>query len=885
MQTAEIRRRYLQFFADRGHTVVPSASLVSPDPSLLFTVAGMVPFIPYLNGTVPAPYDRAVDSQKCIRTLDIEEVGRTPRHGTFFQMLGNWSFGDYFKDGAITFAWELLTTAEEEGGLGFDPDDLWVTVYEEDDEAIELWKRIAGLPEERIQRLGKDSNYWSTGQPGPAGPCSEIFFDRGPAYGIDGGPATDDDRYVEIWNLVFMQYLITNVRSKVDFDIVGDLPKQNIDTGMGLERVAFIKQGVENMYETDQVRPVLDKAAELSGRAYGADHEDDVRMRVVSDHIRSAMMLMLDGVTPSNEGRGYVLRRLLRRSVRAMRLLGVDAATFGELFPVSRDAMSDAYPELLPEFGRIQRIANAEEESFRGTLAGGTTILEAAIERTRAAGAAEVAPDTAFLLHDTYGFPIDLTLEVAEEAGLTVDRAAFDRLMLQQRSRAKADAKAKKTALADLSVYSAFRAQGETAFLGYTELVADGRVLGLIRDGAAVPSISLGDIAEVLLTETTLYAESGGQDADQGEIVGPGYRLEVLDVQRPVAGLVSHRVQVVEGEVAVGDPARSVVDPVYRRGAAQAHSATHLIHAALREVLGSDAHQAGSYNKAGYLRLDFSWNAPLSPDTRAEVEGIANARVNDDLEVVTRVLPIDEAKALGAMALFGEKYGDTVRMVDIGGPWSRELCGGIHVAHSSEIGLVNVIGESSVGATSRRIESLVGPEAFQQFATERALVNELGTTLKVPPAQIAARVQDLAASLKAAEKRIADFERQALATRVPALAAQARTVGGVTAVLEQVGSLSSPDDLRALVTDVRDRLGVAPAVVGLAASVNARPVVIVATNGAARDGGAKAGALAKRAAGALGGGGGGRDDIAQGGGTDVSKLEDALLAVAQGITS
>ncbi|WP_375388890.1 alanine--tRNA ligase [uncultured Amnibacterium sp.] len=885
MQTAEIRRRYLQFFADRGHTVVPSASLVSPDPSLLFTVAGMVPFIPYLNGTVPAPYRRAVDCQKCIRTLDIEEVGRTPRHGTFFQMLGNWSFGDYFKHDAIVWAWELLTTSEVDGGFAFDPKDLWVTVFQDDDEAEAIWRDVVGLPADRIQRLGYADNYWMTGQPGPAGPDSEIFFDRGPAYGADGGPATGDDRYVEIWNLVFMQYAITNIRSKDDFDVVGELPNKNIDTGMGLERVAFLKQGVENIYETDQIRPVIDAAAALSGRAYGADHEDDVRMRVVSDHVRSAMMLMLDGVTPSNEGRGYVLRRLLRRTVRAMRLLGVDRPVFGELFPVSRDAMSAAYPELLPESGRIQRIADAEEESFLKTLVGGTTILDTAIERTRAAGAGQVAGDTAFLLHDTYGFPIDLTLEVAEEAGLTVDRAAFDRLMQEQRTRAKADARSKKTALADLSVYSAFRAQGETAFLGYTELVTDGRVLGLIRDGVSVPSIALGDIAEVILSETTLYAESGGQDADQGEIVGPGYRLEVLDVQRPVAGLASHRVQVSAGEVAVGDEARSVVDPVYRRGATQAHSATHLVHAALRQVLGSDAHQAGSYNRAGYLRLDFTWSAPLSPETRSEVEEIANARVDEDLEVVTRVLPIDEAKALGAMALFGEKYGDTVRMVDIGGPWSRELCGGIHVAHSSEIGLIDVVGESSVGATARRIESLVGPEAFKQFAAERALVTELGASLKVPPAQLVSRVQDLAASLKAAEKRIAEFERQALAQRVPALAAQARPVGGVTAVLEQVGALAGADDLRALVTDVRDRLGAPPAVVGLAGTIDGRPVVIVATNGAARDGGAKAGPLAKRAAGVLGGGGGGRDDIAQGGGSDAAAIEDALAAMAQGLAS
>ena len=885
METAEIRRRYLQFFADRGHTVVPSASLVSPDPSLLFTVAGMVPFIPYLNGTVPAPFPRAVDSQKCIRTLDIEEVGRTPRHGTFFQMLGNWSFGDYFKHDAIVWAWELLTTSEEDGGLGFSPADLWVTVFLDDDEAEAIWRDVVGVPAERIQRLGYEDNYWMTGQPGPAGPDSEIFFDRGPAYGADGGPATGDDRYVEIWNLVFMQYEIANVRSKVDFDVVRELPNKNVDTGMGLERVAFLKQGVENIYETDQIRPVIDAAARLSGRAYGAEHEDDVRMRVVSDHVRSALMLMLDGVTPSNEGRGYVLRRLLRRTVRAMRLLGVERATFGELFPVSRDAMVGAYPELVREFGRIQRIADAEEESFLKTLVGGTAILDTAVARTVGSGAGRLAGDTAFLLHDTYGFPIDLTLEVAEEAGLTVDREAFDRLMQEQRSRAKADAKAKKTALADLSVYSAFRATGETAFLGYSELVADSRVLGLIRDGVSVESIALGDIAEVILAETTLYAESGGQDADQGEIQGPGYRLEVLDVQKPVAGLTSHRVQVAAGEVAVGDPARTVVDPLYRRGATQAHSATHLIHAALREVLGPDAHQAGSFNRAGYLRLDFSWSSPLSPDTRSEVEDIANLRVNEDLDVVTRVLPLDEAKAAGAMALFGEKYGDVVRMVDIGGPWSRELCGGTHVAHSSEIGLINVVGESSVGASSRRIESLVGPEAFREFAAERALVAELGSSLKAPRDQIATRVQDLAAGLKAAEKRIAEFERQALAQRVPAIAAQAKPMGRVTAVLEQLGDLSSADDLRALVTDVRDRLGAAPAVVALAATVAGKPVVIAATNRAARDVGVKAGPLAKAAAVALGGGGGGRDDIAQGGGTDSARIVEALDAVAAGLRS
>ncbi|PSL39468.1 alanyl-tRNA synthetase [Labedella gwakjiensis] len=883
MQTADIRQRWLDFFGTRGHTVVPSASLVSDDPTLLFTVAGMVPFIPYLTGLVPAPYSRATSVQKCIRTNDIEEVGKTPRHGTFFQMNGNFSFGDYFKEGAIGYAWELLTSPESAGGYGFDEKDLWVTVYEDDDEAIRLWKQIAGLPDERIQRLGKDTNYWSTGQAGPAGPCSEIFFDRGPAYGADGGPATDDDRYVEIWNLVFMQYAIEDVRSKVDFRIAGDLPRKNIDTGMGLERVAFLKQGVENMYEIDQVRPVLDMAAQLSGRRYGADHGDDVRMRVIADHVRSSLMLMSDGITPSNEGRGYILRRLLRRSVRSMRLLGVDGATFPELFAVSRDAMKAAYPEVETDYDRISRAAIGEEEAFLRTLAGGTTILDLAVDKTKAAGTAALPGDTAFLLHDTYGFPIDLTLEIAEEAGLTVDRDAFDTLMTQQRTRAKADAKAKKSVLADLSAYSEFRRAGETVFTGYDELQTASRILGIIVDGESVSRASVGQTAEVILAETSLYAESGGQDADKGLIVGPGYELEVLDVQKPVKGLISHTVRVSSGEVAIDDEATSIVDPDYRRGARQAHSGTHLIHAAIRQVLGPDAHQSGSYNKAGYLRLDFSWNQALSPETRSEIEEIANNAIQDNLEVVTRELPLDEAKSLGAMALFGEKYGDVVRVVDIGGPWSRELCAGTHVRTSAEVGIVNLVSESSVGSTSRRVESLVGPEAFRDFAVERAIVSQLSSSLKTPRESLPDRIADLVSSLKQAEKRIQAFESRALAERVPTLASAARRVGDVLVVAENLGSIGSGDEVRSLATQVRAKLASEAAVVALAAEVSGRPVVIVATTESARSAGAKAGALVRIAAGVLGGGGGGKDDLAQGGGSDVSKIDAALSAIVGGI--
>ncbi|WP_203579444.1 alanine--tRNA ligase [Microbacterium hibisci] len=879
MKTAEIAQRFLDYFEKNGHTIVPSASLVTDDPALLFTVAGMVPFIPYLSGDVPAPYARAADNQKCIRTNDIEEVGKTPRHGTFFQMLGNWSFGDYFKEGAIRYAWDLLTSPESEGGLGFDQKDLWVTVYEEDDEAHDLWLELTELPAERIQRLGKDTNYWSTGLPGPAGPCSEIFFDRGPEYGIDGGPATDDDRYVEIWNLVFMQYEITNVRSKYDFDIVGELPNKNIDTGMGLERIAFIKQGVDNMYETDQVRPVLDKAVELSGRTYGANHDDDVRFRVVADHVRSSLMLMSDGVTPSNDGRGYILRRLMRRAIRSMRLLGVDGPTFEVLFTASRDAMKEAYPVVEADWARISQYALAEESTFLRTLAAGESILDESLAETRGSGGTTLAGAEAFLLHDTYGFPIDLTLEIAEEAGLTVDRAAFDTLMQEQRARAKADARARKRQLADTSVYRDLRAQGETVFTGYTDLETESRVLGILVDGVSVDRASAGQIAEVILAETALYAESGGQVADKGVIVGPGYELEVLDVQKPVPGLVSHTVEVSTGEVGVGQPATSVVDAANRRSARQAHSATHLVHAALRDTLGKTATQAGSLNRAGYMRFDFSWGQALSDDTKSEIEEIANNAVRDNLEVTTRVLPLDEAKTLGAMALFGEKYGDTVRMVDIGGPWSRELCAGTHVSTSAEIGLISLVGESSVGASNRRVEALVGLDAFRSLAAERALVSQLTTSLKAPREQLPARIAELQANLKAAEKKIAAFEAKALGDRLPALAAGATRVGDTLVVAESLGAAASADDVRSLALQVRERLGSEAAVVALGAVVGDRPVVIVATNDAARAAGAKAGVLAKGAAGVLGGGGGGRDDVAQGGGTDASALPAALTSV------
>ena len=879
MQTAEIRQRWLDFFEGKGHTVVPSASLISEDPSLLFTVAGMVPFIPYMSGLVPAPFPRATSVQKCVRTLDIEEVGKTTRHGTFFQMNGNFSFGDYFKKEAIAYAWEFLTKPQSEGCLGLDPQLLWVTVFQDDDESIAIWRDVAGIPMERIQRRGMKDNYWSTGQPGPAGPCSEIYYDRGPAYGREGGPEADEDRYIEIWNLVFMQYERGQGTGKDNFEILRELPKKNIDTGMGLERVAFLMQGVENLYEIDQVRPVLDLAAKLSGKTYGAVVEDDVRMRVVADHIRSALMLIGDGVTPANDGRGYVLRRLLRRSVRAMRLLGVEAPTFTELFTASKEAMKAAYPELDTDFDRILKTAVAEEETFLRTLVAGTVFLDEAIANAKKGGGKELKGDAVFLLHDTYGFPIDLTLEVAEEAGLTVDRDGFKALMTEQRDRAKADAREKKLGGTDLSVYSAFRAKGVTKFTGYEELSSVGRILGLIVDGKDAQVATSGQIAEVILDETSFYAESGGQDSDAGFINGDGFSLEVLDVQKPVKGLISHKVLVRTGEVSVGAKAQTEVDADWRLGACQAHSGTHIVHAALREVLGPSALQSGSYNKPGYLRLDFAWAQALSLETRSEIEEVTNLAIRRDLAVSAQHMSLPEAREWGAVALFGETYDESVRVIQVGGPWSRELCGGTHVSRSSQVGLVSIIGESSVGSGSRRLEALVGIEAFRSLATERALVARLGEALKSPKAEIEERLTATIEELKVAQRKLAQLQAAQLATRIPELISAATTIGSTKFIESNLGEIASVEDLRGLATQVREKLGTESGVVALFGVVAEKPMVLVATTEAARTAGHKAGNLVRTASQILGGGGGGKDDLAQGGGSDASKIGDAQAAV------
>ncbi|MDT0215359.1 alanine--tRNA ligase [Rothia sp. ARF10] len=888
METAEIRRRWLTFFEKNGHTVVPSAPLIHDDPNLLFVNAGMVPFKPYFLGQETPQWARATSVQKCVRTGDIEEVGKTSRHGTFFQMNGNFSFGDYFKKDAIRLAWELLTSSQDDGGYGLDPDRLWATVYEDDDEAERLWAEYTAIPLERIVRRGKADNYWHMGVPGPGGPCSEIFYDRGPEYGQEGGPAVDEDRYMEIWNLVFMQYELSAVRSKVDFDVAGPLPAENVDTGMGLERIASILQGVDNLYEIDEVYPVLEKAAELTGKTYGAtsghaaseSNPDDVRLRVVADHIRSSLMLIGDGVTPGNEGRGYVLRRMLRRAVRSMRLLGFDDPALPLLLPVSMERMKQSYPELETGFDRISQIAYAEEEAFRRTLAAGTTILDTAVARTKETGGSTLAGDQAFQLHDTYGFPIDLTLEMAEEQGLSVDREGFTRLMQEQRDRAKADAKAKKSGHANTEVWKELRAAGETDFRAWQELTSEAKVLGLVVDGRRVEEIEPGQRGQVVLDRTPFYAESGGQIADEGIITADGVHLKVMDVQRPVKGLIAHTVEVVHGPLRSGVPVLAEVDPEWRLSACQAHSGTHVVHAALRQVLGPSALQSGSYNKPGYLRLDFAWGQALSAATRSEIEEVANLAVRKDLPVSAAWMPLAQARELGALALFGETYGEDVRVVEIGGEWSRELCGGTHVGHSSQVGALTVTGESSVGSGVRRLEAFVGIDALRYLARERAIVAELSGIVGGQPGELTERVGAMVTRLKEAERELERSRKEAVLAAAGSLSEQAKDVGGVRFVGHDAGGEAAADDVRAMVLDARQRLGDgAPSVVAVTGGAKGRPVVVIATNQAARDRGIKAGELVRIAAQTLGGGGGGKDDIAQGGGQDLSKTGEAINAV------
>ena len=890
MESAEIRSRWLRFFESENaqgltHTVVPSASLIADDPNLLLVNAGMVPFKPYFLGEVTPPYVRATSVQKCVRTLDIDEVGKTTRHASFFQMCGNFSFGDYFKEGAIALAWELLTKPIAQGGYGFPEEKLWVTVFHNDDEAADIWHHKMGVPKERIQRRGMADNFWSMGVPGPCGPCSEIYYDRGPAYGAEGGPIADENRYLEIWNLVFMQNERGAGTSKDDYPILGELPAKSIDTGLGLERTAALLQGVENIYEIDTTMQILNMASSLTGIGYGKAEKSDVSLRVIADHARTSAMLIGDGVTPGNEGRGYVLRRMMRRTIRNMRLLGSHDPVIADLTRAAIGAMGPQYPELITSQERILAVSIAEEESFLQTLKSGTQIFDLAATALKAKQATTLGGEEVFKLHDTYGFPYDLTLEMAQEVGLQIDTDGFQRLMKEQKDRAKADARAKKSGHTDLSQYRQIvDGSGLSTFLGYTHTEAEAKINGLLVDGVIAQSAKSGDDIEVVLDRTPFYAEGGGQLADAGVIkLASGAVIEIDDVQDPVNGLSVHRGRVISGEVKVGDGALATIDQERRDAISRAHTATHMVHKAFREVLGETATQAGSENSPGRFRFDFPATGAVSDSALNEVESRVNTLLLDNLEVTAQSMSQAEAKAIGAMALFGEKYGDTVRVVSVG-DWARELCGGTHVHRSGQLGVVKLLSESSIGAGVRRVEALVGVDAYKFLAREHLLLNSLTQIIKgARVEELPERINDLLEKIKEIEKELAAVRSAQALSTVGSIADSAIKVGQIDLITAVMPDGISGDDLRTIALDLRNRF--ATSVIALISSAAGKSVLVVAASDSARTIGAKAGALVKIGSTVLGGGGGGKDDFAQGGGTDETKAAEALAAISAAVAA
>ena len=885
MDSAEIRSRFLRYFADRGHQIVPSASLLLDDPTLLFVNAGMVPFKPYFLGEAPAPYPRATSVQKVVRTLDIEEVGKTTRHASFFQMAGNFSFGDYFKAEAIPFAWDLLTRSIADGGYGFPEDRLWATVYLDDDEAIDIWHKQVGLPLDRIQRRGMADNFWSMGVPGPCGPCSEIYYDRGSEYGLDGGPVVDEDRYLEVWNLVFMQSERGAGPAKEDYPILGDLPAQNIDTGMGLERMAALLQGVENIYEIDTTRGILDRACELSGAVYGQNAKDDVALRIVADHARTCAFLIGDGVIPGNEGRGYVLRRIMRRTIRMMRLLGAGDPAMPELIDATVLTMAPQYPELNDEANRIRQIAAGEEAVFLQTLKTGTTIFDDAVQQVKDRGSNTLPGAKAFALHDTYGFPFDLTLEMAAEQGLVVDEEAFRQLMGQQRERAKADARDRKVGLTATTEYrDILQVGGTTEFTGYLEAASDATVIGLLRDGVTVPTAGLGEHVEVILNRSPFYAEAGGQLGDHGRIVtADGGVVEVYDVQVPVPGLFVHRGEVVLGEIVQGAVVTGEVDVARRKAISRAHTATHLIHRAFRERLGDTATQMGSENAPGRIRFDFPNPTPVGALVLQEVEARVNEVLLDDLEVSAQLMTQPEARAMGAMALFGEKYGDQVRVVSVG-DWAHELCGGTHALRSGQLGVVTFLSEGSIGTGVRRLEALVGADAYTYLAREHVLVNRLTDLLKAPSEELVERIERTIASLKDAERDLAKVKSAQLVAGIDAIIGEGREIGEVRVWAFEAPAGTSAGDLRELAIKVRGRNRPEIPVVLIGSAITDEKVsMVAAANPRAIELGLTASWLLNIALAGVGGRGGGKDDLAQGGGPEVGGVAKAFALVEAAI--
>jgi alanyl-tRNA synthetase len=868
MKAADIRERYLAFFEERAHKRMPSASLVpaSYDPSVLLTTAGMQPFKPFFRGEEQPPASRLTSCQKCFRTTDIENVGLTARHLTFFEMLGNFSIGDYFKQDAIEFAWELAT-----GGYGFDPERVWVTVFggdgdlglEEDTEAVEYWKAI-GVPDERIVRLGRDDNFWQSGPTGPCGPCSELYLDRGLDFGAeDDRPGDDSERFLEFWNLVFMQYELHADGS------LTELPQQNIDTGMGLDRMAAILQDVPSVYETDHFRPLIEFGEQRSGRRYGDDDATTRALRVLADHGRAASFLIADGVVPSNEDRGYILRRILRRAIQQGRVLGLEQGFLPALCDVVVESMGDVYGELVAEHETIRRWTASEEEGFGRTLAQGERLLGELVASARERGESAIAADDAFRLHDTYGFPFEMTQELLGDEGLTVDAAGFERLMDEARATARAGARDTSSDEAD-RVAAIVRAAGfETSFVGYERTAAE---------TVARTVEPLNGRLLVKLKESPFYPQGGGQISDSGYVETPSGRGRVVDVVR-VGSDQALEVEPIEGEISAGDAVHAVVERDTRLATQRNHTATHLLHAALRERLGTHVRQAGSYVGPDKLRFDFTHGERLSADDLQAVESRVNGWIGGGLPVRALETTLDEARALGAMALFGEKYGDWVRMVEVEDV-SRELCGGTHIASTAEIGLFHITVETSSASNVRRIEAVTGPAATELFEQRTARLRELSDLLKAPEPELVRAAERLGDKLKELQKRPAGGDAGAEAERLIGAAEDVAAIKVVTAAAENI---TDAKQLLALSDRVAQKLGDAAVVLG--AAVDGRVHLVVQSTPAAVERGIKAGDVVRAAAEVVGGGGGGRDSMAQAGGRDPERLDDALATARERIAA
>ena len=851
----DLRKAFEGFFASKAHTVVPSASLIPHDPTVLFTVAGMVPFKPYFVGDEAAPFKRAVTVQKCTRAggkhNDLDEVGRTKRHLVFFEMMGNFSFGDYFKSDAIPWAWELVTEV-----FGFDGDRLWITVHESDDEAEQIWHEVVGVPMSRIQRLGDEDNFWQMGDAGPCGPCSEIHIDRGPAFGPEGGPLHDPhgDRYMEFWNLVFMQYNQSKDGSRTP------LPKPSIDTGAGLERILALMQGTDSVWETDVLFPMIESAQSLTSKKYKIgdyDDRDSFSLRVLAEHARSSMMLVNDGVFPSNENRGYVLRRIIRRAVRHAYLLGTEKLVMPTLAETAISVMSGAYPDLLANKDFIVNVLSREEERFRQTLKTGLTILEGELS----AGAKTMSGTTAFTLHDTYGFPIELTQEIAGERSVLVDVAGFSQEMQEQRDRAKSARKGSSVSAATVDSYREVMEQfGTTNFVGYVSNQCEATVLAVLQNVEAGPGI-----VEVFLDVSPFYAESGGQVGDTGTIRTESGEVQVLDTTFALPGLRRHTCSIVSGDIEVGQSAKASINVVARDATRRNHTATHMLHWALRQVLGEHVKQAGSHVSPDRLRFDFSHYAPVSASEIEEIERLTNEQLIANGPVRAYETSKDEATAAGAIAFFGDKYGDIVRVLEAG--VSVELCGGTHVGALGDIGMVKVVTESSIGSNLRRIEAVTGANAVEYVLAHHRTLTAAASLLGAQPSELVSAIQRKIDESKALGEELRSLRSAQATSRASEMAASAQ--GGV--VVSRVDGVT-PNDLRELALAIRQNAAIKIVVLGGVTDTGG--VALVAT--VSSDLSVAAGDLIRDAAKAVGGGGGGKGDIATAGGKDPSAIDAAL---------